>query len=537
MQKKLIVTAMLIAHTLIASCGGGGGGGSNSGTASNNSTSQNASDFIPNQFLPAANFRSLCINPQPGESQGDFIDENNWLRSTSNNLYLWYNDIADVDPGSEQDPLDYFDLLRTFALSASGSPQDRFHSAIATDEFREFVESGGSAGYGATFAVIADEPPREIIVAFNDPGSPATLPSINLERGVKILEIDGIDLINTTIPSEIDQLNAGLFPVDINETHTFVVQDPGSTDSRVVSITSAQTIAAPVRNVQVLDTPSGNVGYILFNDHIAPAEIALINAIEQLQTFAITDLILDLRYNGGGFLDIANSLAFMIAGENGSGKTFETLQFNDKHPVINPVTGEQLNPIIFNESSDGRFSAPAGTPYPQLNLSRVFVLTSADTCSASESLINGLRGVDLEVIQIGTTTCGKPYGFYALDNCGTTYLTIQFRGVNAKNFGDYSDGFTPSAISSPSDSPALLAELPGCIIMDDFSHALGDPQEALLQTALAYQQNGACPAPALSRARQTQAVNQHTKLSVVDPRLLKPAWQQGKIVTAAKNTQ
>ena len=58
------------------------------------------------------------------------------------------------------------------------------------------------------------------------------------------------------------------------------------------------------------------------------------------------------------------------------------------------------------------------------------------TCSASESIINGLRGVNVQVIQIGSTTCGKPYGFYPEDNCGTTYFSIQFKGVNAAGFGE-----------------------------------------------------------------------------------------------------
>ena len=58
--------------------------------------------------------------------------------------------------------------------------------------------------------------------------------------------------------------------------------------------------------------------------------------------------------------------------------------------------------------------------------------------------MNGLRGVGVEVIQIGSTTCGKPYGFYPTDNCGTTYFTIQFKGVNDAGFGDYSDGFSPA---------------------------------------------------------------------------------------------
>ena len=60
------------------------------------------------------------------------------------------------------------------------------------------------------------------------------------------------------------------------------------------------------------------------------------------------------------------------------------------------------------------------------------MLTGDNTCSASESIINSLRGIGVEVIQIGLTTCGKPYGFYPQDNCGTTYFSIEFKGVNAQ---------------------------------------------------------------------------------------------------------
>ena len=102
--------------------------------------------------------------------------------------------------------------------------------------------------------------------------------------------------------------------------------------------------------------------------------------------------------------------------------------------------------------------------------------------------MNGLRGIDIEVIQIGSTTCGKPYGFYAQENCGTTYFTTQFRGVNAKGYGDYSDGFSPSNLAEAEGEP-----VPGCAVDDDFSQPLGDKSEAMLSAALNYLKNGTCP--------------------------------------------
>ena len=220
---------------------------------------------------------------------------------------------------------------------------------------------------------------------------------------------------------------------------------------------AANVTSTPVQNVGTIGR-SGPVGYLLFNDHIATAEAQLIDAFGQLQAAGVSDLVLDIRYNGGGYLDIASEVAYMIAGPGPTtGQGFETTMFNDKHPNTNPVTGRPLTPVPFHTTSLG-FSGPEGQPLPTLNLSRVFVLTSANTCSASEAIINGLRGVDVQVVQIGATTCGKPYGFYPDDNCGTTYFSIQFQGVNAQGFGDYPDGFSPAnTLSSPGVGlPGLL---------------------------------------------------------------------------------
>jgi carboxyl-terminal processing protease len=130
----------------------------------------------------------------------------------------------------------------------------------------------------------------------------------------------------------------------------------------------------------------------------------------------------------------------------------------------------------------------SGQPLPTLDLTRVFVLTGAGTCSASESIINSLQGVNVTVIQVGSTTCGKPYGFYPADNCAVTYFSIQFQGINAKSFGSYSDGFTPANATT-----AQGVSVPGCSVADDFAHPLGDPAEGILASALGFQSTGACP--------------------------------------------
>ena len=152
---------------------------------------------------------------------------------------------------------------------------------------------------------------------------------------------------------------------------------------------------------------------------------------------------------------------------------------------------------------------------PHLDLPSVFILTSGGTCSASESVINSLMGVDVQVIQIGGTTCGKPYGFYPQDNCGNTYFSIEFQGVNAKGFGDYADGFIPGGGGS---NPA------GCQVADDFGHQLGDPAEAQLAAALAFGASGTCPAPPAAAAlREGGGLRGNAQL-------FKPEWRMNRIL-------
>ena len=161
----------------------------------------------------------------------------------------------------------------------------------------------------------------------------------------------------------------------------------------------------------------------------------------------------------------------MIAGATRTaGKNFEVTKTNDKNPFgVNDATP------FYNSGSGFTGGLADGQPLPSLNLRRVFILTSPSSCSASEALISGLRGIDVEVILIGGQTCGKPYGFYATSNCGTTHFSIQFTGVNNKGAGDYIDGFAPT-----------------CAASDDLSKQLGDPTERQLAAALTYRSSGAC---------------------------------------------
>jgi len=516
---------LLIACTSLFACGGGGGDSTPLSSAPPPPT------WVQGTYAASSTYANKCASPRTGtdpttnhaylDSPGSTTWENFWLRSWTHETYLWYREVTDRSPATYSSVTDYFDTQKTTAITSSNKPKDKFHFWYATDEWIALSQSGVQAGYGIEWVFISNTPPRVLKVAYVEPNAPAFN---TISRGAKVLSIDNVSIDSNT-PAGIDTLNAGISPT-LGTSHSFQFQEVNGF-VHTVTLTAAKITSTPVQNVKTL--ANGAVGYMLFNSHLATSEQQLISAFAQLKAANVSDLVLDIRYNGGGYLDIASEVAYMIAGSTATnGRTFERTVFNDQYAsTVNPVTGGSNTPTPFYTTALG-FSAANGTALPTLNLPRVFVLTGDGTCSASESIINGLRGVGVTVIQIGNTTCGKPYGFYPQDNCGTTYFSIQFQGVNNANFGDYADGF------SPANSSDTGVKLPGCNVADDLNHALGDPAENRLAQALYYRTNGFC-SPSISIGELTQKQVQSAAASsetTGEPLTLPPQpWRDNRILT------
>jgi len=464
--------------TVLSACGGGGGG-SASTAAAGSATAPAApgqSDFVTHA--------NLCQHPRTGvqpngapypDQQGTLNDELRWLRAFTDATYLWYKEVpASVNMANYSNPLDYFAALKTPLITASGRAKDRFHFTYPSEVWDDLSGAGVELGYGILWSRGSGATARVWNVTQVEPGSPAD--AAGVRRGDLLSTVDGVDIADTSV-SATAAINAGLFPNGAGETHLLGLERGGA-PLPVAALRSQKIATAPVRGTKVIDTPGGAVGYLQFDDHNAVAERRLVDAFTTLQAAKVSDLVLDMRYNGGGYLVVANELAYMIAGPAATdGKIFGRLLANDQRPAAAPESF-QTRSVGLSPSA-----LPSGRALPYLGLKRVTVLTTAGTCSASESVINALRGVDVEVNLIGGETCGKPYAFEPQPNCGTTYFTIQYQSVNNKGFGDYADGFQPT-----------------CKADDDLGHALGDPAERLLATALSYRANGICPATPL-RAR------------------------------------
>lgn len=522
-KRSLLVSTVF----LLTACGGGGSGNIGSGGGSGGGGSGvTPPTWTPGVFAPASNFKNYCATPRTGadpynnnqpypDRAGTTMHEKMWLRSWSNNTYLWYRELPDNNPANFSSVLAFFDQLKTDELTDSGAAKDNFHFAQSTASYQQQTQSGVSSGYGITWSFGRTTPPRSLIVAYTEPGSPAA--NAGILRGADLVEVDGIDFVNDNTNAGVNAINAALFPESAGEQHEFVFLTNDG-DTLTVTMTSADVASSPVQNVQVLDTDAGKVGYLQFNSHIALAQPQLISAVNSFADANVNEVVLDLRYNGGGLLALASQFAYMVSGDAIiQDRIFEKTIFNDKHPNRDPVTGQTLSPMPFYgfeiDYEAGRLTS---TPLPELNLNRIFVLSTGDTCSASEAFINGLRGIDVEVILIGDQTCGKPYGFYPTDNCGTTYFTIQFSGANAKNFGEYADGFYPTP------APVFAADVQGCQVADDFSAQLGDPAERMLASALYYAANDSCPVAVTGQSlSQQQRSHDDGGLSIQrqDPRM------------------
>ena len=471
------------------------------------------SNWTKDYFLPQSYYINRCQFPRSGinttlkrpypDRKGTMLDELYFLRSVTNETYLFQSDITDMDPATYNVVQDnfpdhvqkmkvYFDELKSKKTTASGRPKDQYHFIQLTSDYYSGVENRPQLSFGISWVLLSGyetrdnrdymKIPRDLRVRFVENGSPAAelvAGSPKVKRGDKLLKVNQTDFIN----SNSSDVNA-IFTPDGTKYTTIVLQDVDTKLEKTVVLKAKEISRQPVNVSKVIDVDDEKVGYIHYTTfNTKNSDSSFNNAVKSLKSAGVDDLVVDLRYNGGGYIAVASMVAYMIAGhENTREKTFEqvvTLQGPGfKFPFYNAGGGPPY------------FSVPLDEFLASLDLNKVYILTTGRTCSASESLINGLVGIDLEVIQIGGTTCGKPYGFDVTHNCGISYYTIQFSGINHKGFGEFADGFVPSTATSFTE-----AKVKGCVVADDFNHQLGSEKEALLAAALKYRKDGKCPAP------------------------------------------
>lgn len=422
----------------LAACGGGGDGG--------------GSAFCPS------------VAASPGVA-----DRQDWLRCYFNDNYFWYRLAPNPSPVGYATVESYFDAL----LYGGGDPipngggalwpSDRYSGYQSTESFSRFFGDGQTLGYGLAVAglevtVPTPIPSAPLFVRYVEPASPAA--GAGIVRGDRVMSLNGRPASDVIAANDFSALT----PNVVGDRLTVVLRNAQGVD-RTVQLAAAVFALTPVQGRPVVQSPNGRlIGYVFVKDMINQVEPNLRNVMTSFRNAGIQELVLDLRYNGGGLVTMGGNVASYASGAPANGQVYARLLHND---------------LNSGRNRDFTFTDPGAWS----GFSRVYVLTGPRTCSASEQVINGLRGLNdlpgarVEVVTVGDTTCGKPVGFNPEnDGWGTTYSVVNFEGVNARNEGRYFDG--------------LLAT---CPVAEDFSRPIGDQSDPLLVAAAHHVDNGACP--------------------------------------------
>lgn len=353
--------------------------------------------------------------------------------------YYWYAQMGKPDENA-QHPDAYFRSLLY-------KPVDRYSFAEPTAAHNRLFIEGRMVGYGYSL-VWSDDSRTSIRVRIVERLSPAA--QAGLTRGDTVLSIDG------HLPAAIA---AGALPaVDTPDVlRTFHVRK-ASGELRTIAVRSGEFALNPVAETAVFDGMRTNapvkVAYLAYHLFAGYTVADLARTFARFREQGASELILDLRYNGGGSVHVSRDLAALIGGFRTAGQTFTVLQYNDRLPY-------------------NRFPIEFG-PGEQSGFDRVIVIGSGATASASELLINGLAPF-VDVVLVGETTFGKPFGFSPRNICGITYNAVEFETFNARGAGGYTAGFTPA-----------------CTVDDDLDRQLGDPRERRIRAALNYIATGRC---------------------------------------------
>ena len=390
---------------------------------------------------------------EPGIGQGDVVpplscdidSQKQFIVDVMHDTYFWYDEVAEIN-------IDDFETLSE-VLTELRVEQDRF-SYITTQEANDnFFEEGTFEGFGFRSIINQARDTYSIGYVFSD--SPAG--RAEWRRTDKITHINGVSSAEIIAG---DGLTASLSGLEVGDTANFTIMSMDQTES-TVELTKAVVTMNTVLLSDVVQTDNQTVGYIALSSFIEDTSNDFSNAISELKTANVSELVLDLRYNGGGRVSASRDVASLIGGSNTEGFDFSRTIHNNKY-----------------SNSDGTTAFRSFTN--ALDLNRVYVLTTSSTCSASELVINSLSPF-VEVITIGGTTCGKPVGMYGKQFCDRIILPIEFQSVNHEGFGDYFDGLTAT-----------------CGASDDLNHQFADVQEGMFAEAIYHMNNASCSPTSIS---------------------------------------
>jgi C-terminal processing protease CtpA/Prc len=357
--------------------------------------------------------------------------------------YFW-QPVAQVDSSLYKDPYALLEALRY-------KPLDRWSFV---DDYAAFTAtmSGAFVGHGIRIGLDAPSTAGKARIVTIYSNSP--LYTKGVRRGWIIKKLNGQDLAPILLSGNATAYNNLIQPATAGVTNTFIFTTPAGKDS---TITSAKA-SFQVNSVMLYDTltlKNGLTGHMVFDAFIDPSSAELQTAFAFFKSVNVKDLILDMRYNHGGILTVATELASYIAGTSKFSTPFTVSTYNSQKAAAN------------NETTN--FTSVTSP----LNLTRLVVITTRETASASEEVINGLKP-SMTVTTIGDTTNGKPTGMNVWQyNTKYIFAPVTFKLVNSAGQGDFWAGFAPAKYVS-----------------DDITHDFNDKNESCFKEAIYFLNNG-----------------------------------------------
>ena len=341
--------------------------------------------------------------------------------------YLWNTQLpATLNTSSYTDPIGVMTAIRQYSIEPGfATPVDKWSFAMKKTEWNQY--SGGMSSVSSSTSAAGDfgitvffRAEGDLRVRLTEPNSPGGI--LGIKRGWRITKINGSTNITTSNSQYIIDNIYKAVSADV----TFTKPDGSSID---LNLQAAHYADKPVYLDTVYNSANGNIGYLVFNSFLGNIDQTAAEYARVFNKFAsagITNLIVDLRYNGGGYVNLQEQLANYLITSQAQGSIMMKQIYNSNHSNENST-------VLFNKSGS-------------LQLTKIYFIVSRGTASASELLINNLKPY-MDVRLIGNSnTHGKPVGFFPIEDGEWYVFPVSFKTVNKNGEGNYYAGFTPNAI-------------------------------------------------------------------------------------------
>lgn len=461
----------MVLATALSACSGGGG---SSGT----SASATGGTATPTPTTAATG--TTC----------SLRDRQDWAAAQLREWYLFPETLpASLDPTPYTTVGDYIDALTATARAQRKDRYFTYLTSIASED--AYYTSGSSAGFGFRLSIDAA---GRVFIAETFEGTAAL--AAGIDRGAEIVAIGTSSANLRTVSSIVAaEGSAGvtnaLGPNTAGTTRVLQVADAAGT--RTVTIAKTDYALTPVSSrygAQILTDGGQKVGYVNLRTFISTADPALRSAFASFKAAGVTNVIIDMRYNGGGLVSIAELLSNLLGGARSTAQVIDYTTFRPEK-ASNNVTA---------------FFAPQPEAIAP---TRIAFIGTGGTASASELVIaQAIPYFHANAALIGTNTYGKPVGQIALDRsqCDDRLRVIAFALQNSARQGAYYDGVASIVEAS-------------CQAGDDVTHQLGSPQESSTRAALDYLAGRACTPITASAGTQSAQSLRTTggKLALLTP--------------------